>query len=361
MKALQLEKPAGGAQRGQRHVVAVRHVPLPTVGEDMVLVKVGSIDSPKILAAGMNRRDEWSALGLYPGLVFENATLGCDGCGILVNPTSLAPLSEQLYLLVPSRGWDADEAGPEAALPHAPAHLFKNEFGGQGFGILGATRPVCGVGTFCEYVAVHRSQLVPAPAHLSAVQSAALPCAAVTAYRALFTKGRVAAGQNVLITGIGGGVAIQALQMALAAGATVLVTGGSSAKVERARAMGAHGGALYKDADWPDQVRALLPPSRPWIDVVIDSAGGNIVAQALQAGLRDGGKVVVFGMTAAPNVSLTMRDVLKNVDLQGRWCATYARLYPRLRTRVPRQYRVYRGTPSRAQHRHGASWLGTCE
>ncbi|WFD24099.1 propionate--CoA ligase [Malassezia equina] len=308
MKALQLEKPAGGAQRGQRHVVAVRHVPLPTVGEDMVLVK--------ILAAGMNRRDEWSALGLYPGLVFENATLGCDGCGILVNPTSLAPLSEQLYLLVPSRGWDADEAGPEAALPHAPAHLFKNEFGGQGFGILGATRSVCGVGTFCEYVAVHRSQLVPAPAHLSAVQSAALPCAAVTAYRALFTKGRVAAGQNVLITGIGGGVAIQALQMALAAGATVLVTGGSSAKVERARAMGAHGGAVYKDACWPDQVRALLPPSRPWIDVVIDSAGGNIVAQALQAGLRDGGKVVVFGMTAAPSVSLTMRDVLKNVDLQ---------------------------------------------
>ncbi|WFD27993.1 propionate--CoA ligase [Malassezia nana] len=315
MKALQLEQPEGRARRGQRHVVAVRHVPLPIVRDDMVLVK--------ILAAGMNRRDEWSALGLYPGLVFENATLGCDGCGILVDPETLAPLSDQLYLLVPSRGWDEDELGPEAALPNAPPHVLHNEFGGRGFGILGATRAVCGAGTFCEYVAVHRTQLAPAPAHLSAIQSAALPCAAVTAYRALFTKGRVAQGQNVLITGIGGGVAIQALQIARAAGATVLVTGGSSTKVERACAMGAHGGAVYKDTAWPDQIRALLPSTRPWLDVVIDSAGGAIVAQAQQAGLRDGGKVVIYGMTAAPSVTLTMRDVLHNVEVHG----TYAYLH----------------------------------
>jgi len=222
-----------------------------------------------------------------------------------------------LYLLVPSRGWESDPLGPEAALPNAPEHIRRNEFGGEGFGILGATRAVCGAGTFTEYIAVARDQLVPAPNHLDAVQSAALPCAAVTAYRALFTKGRVDRGQNVLITGIGGGVALQALQMAIAAGANVLVTGGSRGKLERAVEFGACGAALYRDLEWPVRIRASLPASRPWLDVVIDSAGGEISAQVLKAGLRDGGRIVVFGMTAEPRVTFTMRDVLKNVELQG--------------------------------------------
>ncbi|KOS13896.1 acyl-coa synthetase [Malassezia pachydermatis] len=308
MKALQLERPEG-VSKGQPNALVVRDVPIPTVREGMVLVK--------ILAAGLNRRDQWSMLGLYPGLIYENATLGCDGCGIIVDSQSLLPLDNQLYLLVPSRGWESDEAGPEAALPSAPAHLATNEFGGRGFGILGATRQVCGAGTFCEYIAVDKSQLVPAPAHLTAVESATLPCAAVTAYRALFTKGQIQPHHNVLITGIGGGVALQALQMAVAHGANVYVTGGSDSKVERALAMGAKGGALYKDESWTDTIRRQLPSDRPWIDVVIDSAGGDITAKALRAGLRDGGRVVVFGMTAEPKISFTMREALKNVDLLG--------------------------------------------
>lgn len=309
MKAVQLENPRQ-VKKGERHVVAVRDVPLPEVRENMVLVK--------ILAAGMNRRDEWSALGLYPGLVYEHSTLGCDGCGVIVDPNTLAPEpNAKHYLLTPSRGWEKDLTGPEAALPNASPHVHKNEFGGEGFGILGATRPVRGVGTFAEYVAVDRSQLVPAPSHLTVVQSAALPCAVVTAYRAAFTKGAVQAGHNVLITGIGGGVALLALQLVVAAGANVYVTGGSKEKIERAKSMGAKGGALYRDAAWPEQVRKLLPADRPYLDTVIDSAGGEISAQAIQAGLRDGGRVVVFGMTAVPKTTFSMREVLKNVDLQG--------------------------------------------
>ncbi|EDP42194.1 hypothetical protein MGL_3443 [Malassezia globosa CBS 7966] len=310
MRAVQLEIPPHGAKKGERHVIAVRHVSLPSIFRDnMVLLK--------ILAAGMNRRDHWSALGLYPGLVFENSTLGCDGCGIIVDPSTLQPLSEDLYLLVPSRGWLRDEAGPEAALPNAPADIATNEFGGHGFGILGATRQVCGTGTFCEYIAVDRTQLVRAPSHLTAVQSASLPCAAVTAYRALFTKGHVQAGHNVLITGIGGGVAMLALQMAVAAGANVFVTGGSDAKLRNAKTLHACKGLLYKDEAWPDKLRKSLPTTRPYLDAVIDSAGGDIAGQAIRAGLRDGGRVVVFGMTAVPKVAFTMREVLKNVDLQG--------------------------------------------
>lgn len=310
MKAVQLENPHG-VKKGERLVVAVRDVPIPTLHDNMVLFK--------ILAAGMNRRDEWSALGLYPGLVFENSTLGCDGCGVIVDPKTLEPEpNAQLYLLTPSRGWEEDLAGPETALPNALPQVRKNEFGGEGFGILGATRAVRGAGTFAEYIGVDRSQLVPAPKHLSAVQSASLPCAAVTAYRAAFTKGTIQRGQNVLITGIGGGVAMLAMQLVLAAGANVYVTGGSEAKIERAKAMGAKAGALYRAQDWPQQLRKMLPVDRPYFDVVIDSAGGEIGAQALQAGLRDGGHVVVYGMTAVPKTTFTMRDVLKNLNLQGR-------------------------------------------
>ncbi|WFD42585.1 propionate--CoA ligase [Malassezia psittaci] len=308
MKAVQLEKPHG-YKKGDRMIVEVREVPVPTVGQDTVLVK--------ILAAGMNRRDEWSALGLYPGLTFEHSTLGCDGCGVIVDPKTLKPeSSDTLYLLNPSRGWEKDPIGAEAALPNAPDDITRNEFDGKGFAILGATQGVNGAGTFAEYIAVKRSQLVPAPKHLSAVSSASLPCAAVTAYRAAFTKANVKAGQNVLITGIGGGVALLALQLVTAAGANVYVTGGSSLKIDKAIGLGAKAGACYRDQDWPHQIRQKLPAERPYLDAVIDSAGGDINVQAISAGLRDGGNVAIYGMTAVPKTTFTMRDVLKNINVQ---------------------------------------------
>ncbi|WFD07336.1 propionate--CoA ligase [Malassezia vespertilionis] len=313
MRAVQLEK-KHGAKAGERQTVAVCDIPLPSVRENMVLVKV--------LAAGLNRRDEWSAMGLYPGLVYKNATMGCDACGILVDPHSLEPLENTLYLLTPMRGWEKDPAGPEAALPGTSASAATNEFGGCGFGLLGATKQVVGAGTFCEYIAVDKSQLIPAPKHLSAVQCASLPCAVLTAFRALFTKGNVGKGANVLITGIGGGVAIFALQLAVAAGAHVFVTGGAEAKIEHAKRHGATGGALYRDPEWPAQIRAMLPKEHAWIDVVIDSAGGDIPAQSIRAGLRDGGRIVIYGMTAVPKTTIAMREVLKNVDVQG----TYSRV-----------------------------------
>ncbi|WFD35982.1 propionate--CoA ligase [Malassezia cuniculi] len=306
MKSLRLEAPPGGPKKGSRNIVAVRDVSIPEVGPGMVLVK--------ILAAAFNRRDEWSALGLYPGLVYENSTLGCDACGVVVDPATLQPVDGSLQLLVPSRGWDSDPAGPEADLPGS---TFRNEFGGTGFAILGATRGVRGAGTFTEYIAVKSDQLVRAPAHLDAVQASALPCAALTAYRALFTKGQVQKGQNVLVTGIGGGVALYALQLALAAGARVFVTGGSDQKIKRAIDLGASGGALYRDAEWTRKIKEQLPAERPWLDCVVDSAGGDICAHSLRAGLRGGGRVVVLGATTAKPFSFTMREVLQNVDLMG--------------------------------------------
>ncbi|TKY90591.1 hypothetical protein EX895_000589 [Sporisorium graminicola] len=312
MKALQLERPEGEPKKGQRNIAAVREVPTPKPTSDQVLVK--------ILAAGFNRRDEWSMVNAYPGLVYKNATMGCDGAGTVVAPSGFQIANEhpdKVVLLTPTRGWDSDKDGPEAELPGLSDEQRTNGLGGKGFGILGATKPTNGVGTFAEYVAVEKNQIVAAPKHLTPEQAATLPCAAVTAYRALFTKAQVRKGQNLLLTGVGGGVAMLALQMAVAAGANVYVTGGSADKIARAIKLGAKAGTEYKDASWPSKIAHLLPTSRPYLDCVVDSAGGEIAVQAQKAGLKAGGKVVIFGMTAAPKLTFTMREVLKNIEVLG--------------------------------------------
>lgn len=137
-------------------------------------------------------------------------------------------------------------------------------------------------------------------------------------HRAVFTKGKVTKGHNVLITGIGGGVALLALRLCLAAGANVFVTGGSQDKIDKAVSYGAKAGAIYKNDQWLVKIRESLPKDRPYIDVVIDSAGGAITAQSAKAGLRNGGRIVCFGMTAAPKIDVTMREVLRNVELLGK-------------------------------------------
>ncbi|SNX81679.1 related to acyl-CoA synthetase [Melanopsichium pennsylvanicum] len=313
MKALQLEKPTGSPNKRARNVAALRTVPKPEPTSDKVVVK--------ILAASFNRRDEWSMVGAYPGLIYNNATMGCDGAGTVEQPDgSEVPNNEhpdKIVLINPTRGWTSNEDGPELELPGLSPEQRINGLGGKGFGILGAVAQTNGVGTFAEYVAVEKDQLVPAPKHLTPEQAAALPCASLTAYRALFIKAKVSKGQNLLLTGVGGGVAMLALQMAVAAGANVYVTGGSADKVARAVKIGAKGGAEYKDPSWPSKIRELLPSSRPYLDCVVDSAGGEIAMQASKAGLKSGGRVVIYGMTASPKTTFTMKEVLKNIEVLG--------------------------------------------
>lgn len=111
---------------------------------------------------------------------------------------------------------------------------------GAGFNLLGLTRP----GTLAEHVLIAVDRLVAKPSHLTAVQASTLGVAAHTAYRALFTKGAMRAGQRVLVTGIGSGVAAFAAQFAKAAGATVHVTSSSAEKVRWASdTLGVDGGA----------------------------------------------------------------------------------------------------------------------
>ena len=105
-------------------------------------------------------------------------------------------------------------------------------------------------------------------------------------------------GDNVLITGAGGGVALIAIQLCVAAGANVYVSSGSEEKIQKAIALGAKGGVNYKNQDWSVQLGKLLAQNGgkgAQLDAVIDSGGGDLMGQVGKL-LKAGGKVVVYGM-----------------------------------------------------------------
>lgn len=173
------------------------------------------------------------------------------------------------------------------------------------------------VGTAQEVAVVPEAEVELAPAHLNDAQAAALPLTGLTAWRALVTKsGEALEGRNILVTGIGGGVALNALQFAVAKGCNVWVTSGDEGKIAKAVALGAKGGVNYKSAAWDKELLALLPNDRKWIDAIIDGAGGDIMKRSVRL-VKQGGVVVSYGMTLGPKIDFPMSAVLKNIDLRG--------------------------------------------
>lgn len=212
----------------------------------------------------MNHRDHFIRQHLYPGISFDNIPLFADGIGVVTSTGSSVPQSwlGKRVLLSPGRGWQDSPDGPEQ----------------DTYGILGGTKHAPN-GTLQEYICVPATEVEEAPLHLSTVEAAGLPLCGLTAFRAVFTKAKVQAGQNILITGIGGGVALQALAFCAAAGAVVFVTSGSDRKLAAAKELGASAGVIYKKAAWDKELKGLLPRSRPYLDAVIDGAGGDIAGE----------------------------------------------------------------------------------
>jgi NADPH:quinone reductase-like Zn-dependent oxidoreductase len=227
----------------------------------------------KLKAAGINHRDVYITQGLYPGVVTP-VILGSDGAGEIVElgegvePTWL----HQSVVLNPSIGW-------EAATKVQP----------KNYKILGMPDNGC----FAEYIAVDVKQVNKKPNHLSFEQAAALPLAGLTAYRALFSRAQVQKNERVLISGVGGGVALLACQFAIAAGAEVFVTSGSAEKIDQAIALGAKGGVNYKEENWH---KTLLEKAEGGFDVIVDSAGGDGFKYFLDLA-NMGGRIVFYGGT----------------------------------------------------------------
>ncbi|MDF7813736.1 zinc-binding dehydrogenase [Hymenobacter sp. YC55] len=271
---------------GINQVVQLREVPTPQPGPGQVQVQLH--------AAALNHRDVWIQKGQYAGLKFP-IILGADGAGIVteVGEGVDQSLRGQEVLINPSHNWGNNPAAQ-----------------GRDFTILGLPHD----GTFAEYVCVPAQYVLGKPAHLSFEQAAALPLGGVTAYRALFTRAALQAGERVLINGIGGGVALLALQMAIAAGAEVWVTSGSEEKIEKAVALGAKGGISYKAEKWPI---TLSQQAGGGFDVVVDSAGGPGFGDLLDAA-NPGGRIVFYGATNGNVPDLAVRKVFwKQLSLLG--------------------------------------------
>jgi zinc-binding alcohol dehydrogenase/oxidoreductase len=281
MQAIVLHEAGGpGALRMER-------VPDPEPGPGEVVVR--------LRAAALNHRDLFITKGQYAGLRFP-IILGSDGAGDVAGTGAgvhgFRPGDP--VIIDPALDWGADPAVQ-----------------GPGFRILGLPDN----GTFAERVRVPAANVHPQPAGLSAEEAAAIPLAGLTAYRAVITRGRLQRGETALILGIGGGVATFALLIAKQAGARVLVTSGSEAKLERARALGADAGFNYRSADWVKAVRAAAEGRGP--DLIVDGTGGATFDQALDA-VRPGGRVVTYGATTGVVPDLAVRRIFwKQLNVLG--------------------------------------------
>ncbi|KAL1839908.1 hypothetical protein VTK73DRAFT_3891 [Phialemonium thermophilum] len=180
-------------------------------------------------------------------------------------------------------------------------------------------------GAYATRVLAREAMLLPVPQGWSFQQAAGLFVTAPTSYGALVTRAGVKAGDYVLVHAAAGGVGLAAVQIAKAFGATVIATAGSQRKLDVAQSFGADHALDYRDASWPDRVKALTPGGRG-VDVVYDPVG--LVDKSTKC-VAWNGRVLVVGFAAGSIERVAMNKVLlKNISLVGIHWGQYARHEP---------------------------------
>ncbi|WP_342085881.1 quinone oxidoreductase family protein [Dyadobacter sp. OTU695] len=263
----------------------IKEVETPVPADNQVLIKLAY--------SSLNHRDVWIQKGQYAG-PRAGLILGSDGLGTVVGTGRNVDQTWEgkTVIINPSHDWGENPAA----------------FGEQ-FKILGNPEP----GTFAEYIAVDVQYVHEKPTHLTDIEASALPLAGITTYRALFTRAALKAGEQILITGIGAGTALLALQYAIAAGASVYVTSGSEEKIEKAKALGAIDGFNYKEANWFLKAKERTGG----FDVVLDSASGKGFGDLIETA-KPGGRIVFFGGTNGPIGNIIPNKVYwRNLSILG--------------------------------------------
>jgi NADPH:quinone reductase-like Zn-dependent oxidoreductase len=278
MKALTLTA-LGGIQ--QLRVQELPEPASPKRGE--VLVRVH--------AMALNRLDVFVMEGL-PGANYSFPhVVGSDGAGTVhqvgAGVTGVRPADRVMI-------------NPTLFCGSCPACLTGEHSLCEKLSVLGEHR----AGTAAEYIVVPAENLAQVPVAMPWPQAAAFSLATLTAWRMLTTRARLQPGETVLIWGIGGGVALAALQVAQLLGAQTIVTSGVDAKLEAAKSLGASSLINYRQKDVAVEVRKFT--GGRGVDVVVDSVGEQSWTGSLKS-LRRGGRLVVCGATSGPIVSLDLR------------------------------------------------------
>ncbi|QFU15446.1 zinc-binding dehydrogenase [Microvirga thermotolerans] len=223
---------------GGPEVLAVVERPVPTPGEGEILVRVR--------AAGVNRPDVLQRQGGYPPPPGAPDILGLEIAG------------------------EVAAAGPNAAR----------------FPVGTPVMALVAGGGYAEYAVVHESNALPVPAGLSLEEAGAVPETYFTVWTNVFERGRLAAGETLLVHGGTSGIGTTAIQLAKAFGARVIATAGTAAKCDACRTLGADVAVNYREADFVAAVKEAT--GGRGADVILDMVGGDYIPRNYEAAARDG-------------------------------------------------------------------------
>lgn len=266
--------------------LALSQVSVPQPGPDEALVRVR--------ASSLNYHDYLVANGLIP--VTEGRLPMSDGAGEVV------ALGEGVTSVV---------VGDRVMGTFFPDWIDGRPTWANNKAVAGETSD----GFAADFVVVPAHSLVPMPVGWSFEEAATLPCAGVTAWRALKVEGNITAMSKILVPG-SGGLALFATQLAKAMGAQIISTSSSDAKLARLAELGASSGINYRDCpEWGTQVRALT--GNEGVDVVMDIGGASTIAESVAA-CQMGGVVLVIGNTSHRPPVLPLREtIMHHIRVQG--------------------------------------------
>ncbi|MBB3169011.1 NAD(P)H-quinone oxidoreductase [Simiduia aestuariiviva] len=261
----------------------MKYIDLPQYGDASVMtLALGTAPHPAagevqidVRAAGVNRPDVVQRLGRYPAPKGHSTILGLEVAGVI---TALG------------------EGVTEWAVGDQVCAL-------------------CNGGGYADTVCVPAGQCLPKPANLSFVQAAALPETLFTVWGNVFVRGRLQAGESLLVHGGSSGIGTTAIQLARALGATVYATAGSDEKCDACVALGAQKAINYRTADFVAELKHAT--EQRGVDVILDMVGGDYVAKNIDLAAMEG-RLVSIAFLQGPEVQLNLLPVmLKRLTLTG--------------------------------------------
>jgi NADPH:quinone reductase-like Zn-dependent oxidoreductase len=266
--------------------------------------RFGTIDTPdpgygevrvRPIASALNHMDLWLTRGM-PKPTLPHVP-GCDVAGVIDAVGEGVDLEVGAEVVV----------NPAVSTMDAVVHLGNDAPVGRGFQIVGEQRR----GGHADGVVVPARNIVPKPAGRSWEECAAYPLATLTAYRML-RRARLAAGETVLVVGVGGGVSMAALALALRMGAEVYVTSRERSKIDQAVALGATAGFDSSDERWPVKAH-----------VVVESVGPATWDASIRS-LVPGGRLAVCGGTSGQKVEVDLPKLFfKQIEIIGSTMGSY--------------------------------------